>query len=113
MRSTGELQHIFDDLAGVVDRLSEVDVASLSDQGKLDALKDLQPLVWAAQAQMSRLVGAVHETAATSADGYLGTAGWLKAFLRVGDGHAQVRGAKALAVVPEMAQLFEQGGCGP
>jgi hypothetical protein len=90
-----------------------VDVSDLSDQAKLDALKDLQPLVWAAQAQVSRLVGAVHETAAVGVDGYLSTASWLKAFLRVGDGPAVVRGARALAVVPEMRQLFEQGGCGP
>jgi hypothetical protein len=59
--------------------LSEVDVAGLADRAKLDALKDLGPLVWAAQAQMSRLVGAAHETGASNADGYLGTAGWLRA----------------------------------
>ena len=57
MRSTGELQGIFDDLDGVVGRLSEVDIAGLADRAKLDALKDLQPLVWAVQAQVSRLVG--------------------------------------------------------
>jgi hypothetical protein len=113
MRSTGELQDIFDDLAGVADRLSEVDVTGLADRAKLDALRDLGPLVWAVQAQVSRLVGAAHETAASNEDGYLGTAGWLKAFLRVGDGHAQVRGARALAAVPEMKALFESGGCGP
>ena len=103
MRSTGELQGMFDDLAGVLGRLSEVDVGSLSERATLDAVKDLQPLVWAAQAQVSRLVGAAHETAAPSADGYLSTAAWLKAFLRVGDGHAQIRGARALSAVPEMA----------
>ena len=75
MRSTGELQTIFDDLDGVVGRLSEVDVAGLSDRVTLDALKDLQPLVWAAQAQLSRLVGVVHATAATEVDGYSGTVG--------------------------------------
>src|SRR4029079_4179808 len=110
MRSTGELQGIFDDLDGVVGRLSDVDVAGLSDQAKLDALKDVQPLVWAVQAQVSRLVGSAHETAAANVDGYLSTAGWLKAFLRVCDGHAQVRGARALSAVPEMKQLFEAGG---
>src|SRR5688572_8244673 len=96
MRSTGELQGIFDDLDTAVGRLSEVDVTLLPEQAKLAALRDLQPLVWALRAQVSRLVGTVHETAATSADGYLSTAGWLKAFLRVGDGPAQVRGARAL-----------------
>src|SRR6187551_2809987 len=109
MRSTGELQGIFDDLSGALGRLSEVDVAGLTDRATLDALKDLQPLVWAAQAQVSRLVGAAHETAAPSLDGYLSTAGWLKAFLRVGDAPAQVRGARALAAVPEMRELFEAG----
>jgi len=113
MRSTGELQGIFDDLAGVAGRLSEVDVTALADRAKLDALRDLGPLVWAVQAQVSRLVGAAHESGASNEDGYLGTAGWLKAFLRVGDGHAQVRGARALKAVPEMADLFASGGCGP
>ena len=37
----------------------------------------------------------------------------MKAFLRVGDGPAQVRGARALDAVPEMEDLFEAGGCGP
>jgi hypothetical protein len=113
MRSTGELQGIFDDLDGVLDRLSDVDVAGLSERATLDALKDLQPLVWAVQAQVSRLVGVVHETAAVGADGYLSTASWLTAFLRVGDGPAQVRAAKALSAVPEMKALFGSGGCGP
>src|SRR3954471_19835637 len=113
MRSTGELQGIFDDLTGIVDRLSDVDVAGLTDRAKLDALKDLQPFVWAVEGHVSRLVGAVHESAAVGADGYLSTASWLKAFLRVGDGSAQVRGARALKAVPEMKDLFEAGGCGP
>jgi hypothetical protein len=113
MRSHGGVGAAIERLQTAITAVSEVDVATLSDQAKLDALKDLQPLVWAAQAQVSRLVGAAHETAAPSADGFLSTAGWLKAFLRVEDGPAQVRGAKALAAVPEMKQLFESGGCGP
>src|SRR5688572_33112852 len=113
MRSHGGVGAAATRLHDTITSLAEVDLGTLSDAAKLDALRDLQPLVWALQAQLSRLVGAVHQSAAASADGYLSTAGWLKAFLRVGDGPAQVRGAKALSVVPQMRSLFEAGGCGP
>ena len=100
MRSTGEVAEAFHLVRDGVAGLAEADIAGLSDAAKLDALKDLQPLVWALQAQLTRLVGVVHASAAVGVDGFSSTQSWMKGHLRTGDGGVQVRAAKALASGP-------------
>ena len=67
--------------------------------------------MWALQAQLTRLVGVVHASAAVGVDGFSSTRSWMKGHLRTGDGGVQVRAAKALALTPEVAAVYERGEC--
>jgi hypothetical protein len=113
MRSTVEVLKDFHLVRDGAAGLAEADFAALSDAAKLDALKDLQPLVWALQAQLTRLVGVVHSSAAVGVDGSSSTQSWMKGHLRTGDGGVQVRAAKALALTPEVAAVYARGECSP
>src|SRR5262245_58437051 len=104
---------VLSNLRAALDALSEVDFAGLDAAGKLDALRELTPLVWRLAAQESQLVAAVHQSGAVNADGYNSTVGWMRGLLRVGDAGVQVRSAMALGRTPAVREAYERGECGP
>jgi hypothetical protein len=64
-------------LAAAVASLAEVDPADLPAVLQLDLLREVWPLLCQLDAQVTRIVGAVHAQGSTGQDGAVSTAAWL------------------------------------
>jgi len=76
------------ELETAVAALAAADLAALSGQASLEALRELWPLVCAVQAQVARRVGGIHTAGAVKDDGAVSTPAWLRTRLRLGGGAA-------------------------
>lgn len=111
MGSRGALIAV-DALMTVVGRLGEVELDRLPDVALLELSRALGPALNAVQAQLTRVVGAIHGRGAARADGFGSTQAWLTARLRTADAGKHVRAARALAVSPQVAAAYGRGQIG-
>jgi Domain of unknown function (DUF222) len=96
-------------LAAAVASLAEVDPADLPAAAQLDLLRQVWPVLCQLDAQVTRMVGAVHAQGSAAQEGAVSTAAWLRSRLHAGNVGQRVQVAKALRELPELAAAFEQG----
>jgi hypothetical protein len=96
-------------LAAAVASLAEVDPADLPAAAQLDLLRRVWPVLCQLDAQVTRIVGAVHAQGSAAQEGAVSTAAWLRSRLHAGNVGQRVQVAKAMRDLPEVAAVFEQG----
>ena len=71
-------------LAAAVASLAEVDPGELPAGVQLDLLRQVWPLLCQLDAQVTRIVGAVHAQGSAAQDGAVSTVAWLRSRLHAG-----------------------------
>jgi Domain of unknown function (DUF222) len=96
-------------LAAAVASLAEADPAALPGAGQLDLLRRVWPVLCQLDAQVTRIVGAVHAQGSAAQEGAVSTAAWLRSRLHAGGAGPRVQVAKALRDLPAVAAAFAGG----
>jgi hypothetical protein len=107
MRSTSGVEL----LGSAVEALGSVELSGLADGEVRELLLGLWRESCRVQAQLTRLVGSFDARQAGQEDAARSTGAWLRAFCRMtgGQAAAQVRAARAVAVLPGLAEAFAEG----
>src|SRR5262245_7352887 len=106
MRSTAGA---FDNLRYALGEVAAVVAAAQSDSEKLDALRQMHPILCRVEAMQSQLIGQLHRAGAVTLDAAATTQAWLRTRLRMGDTGTQVRVATALTDLPHIADAYARG----